>query len=75
MEKVNLHHYRNGGIKLKDIKVGDKIEVEITKITIGRDRKVYVTIKNEWFQNNPTLVTEQDMFVWESSTTGRVTLK
>ncbi len=59
---------------MKDIKVGDIIEVKITKITIGKDNKVYVTIKNDMFDNNPSLIARSDKFVWQSET-GRVTLK
>lgn len=51
---------------MEKIKVGDIINVKIEKITIGRDSKVYVTISNENFSNNPTLILRDDRFLWDS---------
>lgn len=59
---------------MKDLRVGDKLEVEIIRITIGKDNKMHVTIKNDMFDNNPTLIVKEDRLVWKSES-GRFTLR
>lgn len=59
---------------MKDIRVGDTVEVKISKITVGKDENVYVTVESPIFDNSPTFLVRKDKFVWQSET-GRVTLK
>jgi hypothetical protein len=35
---------------------GDMLEVVVTKISIGKDDKLYVTVKHPGASNNPTLI-------------------
>ena len=37
-------------------KVGDNILVTVTKITLGKDNKMYLTISHPLCSNNPTLI-------------------
>lgn len=52
---------------MKNLKVGDKIEVDVSKITVGKDNKLYITISTDWADNKPTFLVKDDRFVWESS--------
>ncbi|MDD3474382.1 MAG: hypothetical protein PHP08_00580 [Candidatus Dojkabacteria bacterium] len=59
---------------MKDIKVGNTIEVKISKITQGKDENIYVTVESPIFDNKPTFIIRKDKFVWKSET-GRITIK
>jgi len=39
------------------MRVGDTLEVVITKITLGKNGKVYVTVRHDGFMNRPSLFT------------------
>lgn len=59
---------------MKDLKVEDKIEVEITKIIFGEDEKVYVTVDSPLFDNRPIFLLKEGSFVWKSES-GRISIK
>ncbi len=66
---------RNEGNEImKDIKVRDKIEVEIVKITRNLDETLSVEVKNEMFENTTEFIIRKDKVVWESDS-GRVTVR
>ncbi len=59
---------------MKDIKVGDMIEVKISKITHCIDGTLAVEVKNELFENTVEFIVRKDKLVWKSES-GRITLK
>lgn len=42
--------------------VGDKIRVTISKVTLGKDDKIYVTLRHLDAENNPTLIFTKENF-------------
>ena len=36
--------------------VGSELTVTVTKVTFGKDNKVYITIKHSQAENHPTLI-------------------
>lgn len=38
---------------------GTFLTVEVTKVSIGKDGKVYVTITSDWAENRPTFIWKQ----------------
>lgn len=42
--------------------VGEKIQVRIKKISLGRDNKVYVTLEHLDAENNPTFVFTKEKY-------------
>jgi hypothetical protein len=51
---VLLGNKEKGVIKMSNLQVGDKIELTITKITLGKDGHVWVTVAHQNSPDHPT---------------------